>query len=250
MARRARLREEAQREGLASTRCSWSTSGIPSHSITFVLDEMLSFRPWLTLPFDDASSRCVTLRRADTPSQVDDPTGRALIFTWTRSRSPRPPPGTRDGSPSSGGLAARGRDGLDCSSIPRSPTARDRVVWERTLIRSSPRPPTRSFAIPLRWRAATAARTANFCGPTTHPALHRLVPGGSASSRRSRLRCNRSLHGFWESGHVAPRCLRRHHVLDPQALGVEPSLRARLPHRRVTVDLRARGYTNDRQRRL
>jgi len=77
VAHRARLVEDAQREGhrihpMFMVNIKASTS--PSNS-TFVLDEMLTFRRVLTLPLPSASSRCAIPRRASS-SIANSPTPR------------------------------------------------------------------------------------------------------------------------------------------------------------------------------
>ncbi|MGZ4763861.1 MAG: N-acyl-D-amino-acid deacylase family protein, partial [Ilumatobacteraceae bacterium] len=77
--------EEAQREGhRIHPMFMVNIKGIHfALESTFVLDEMLSFRRVLTLPFDE---RVAALRDPATRQQLhrefDDPTGRALIFGW------------------------------------------------------------------------------------------------------------------------------------------------------------------------
>ena len=226
--------EEAQREGLRiHPMFMVNIKGIHfALESTFVLDEMLSFRRVLTLPFDE---RVAALRDPATRQQLhrefDDPTGRALIFGWDEVKiaSASDPAHSDWIGRSVAELAAReGVDGLDwLIDAALSERLETVFVWERN---PDPLITETTHAIirhPLTMAGSSdgGAHLQTFCGADYTTRLFTdMVPHVlSFEQAVARLTMQPAvLHGLWDRGMLRPGARADINVLDPSELGVEP----------------------------
>jgi len=247
--------EEAQREGhRIHPMFMVNIKGIHfALESTFVLDEMLSFRRVLTLPFDE---RVVALRDPATRQQLHrefaDPTGRSLIFGWDEVKiaSASDPAHHEWIGRSVADLAKRdGVDGLDwLIDAALSEQLETVFVWER---KPDPLITETTHAIirhPLTMAGSSdgGAHLQTFCGADYTTRLFTdMVPGVlSLEQAVSRLTLQPAvLHGLWDRGMLRPGAYADINVLDPQELGVEPIRFARdFPTGASRLIFGARGY--------